>query len=91
MQVTLGDEPHDRWSRWLREEGERRGLELQTFRAKKGDILIWHADLAHGGLPMPRRAAILPSPLNSLTDADEADRWALESTLTMNEWPSIVK
>ena len=36
---------------------------------------------AHGDLPMPRHAAILPSPLDSLTDAAEADRWALESTL----------
>ena len=36
---------------------------------------------AHGGLPTPRHAALLPSPLNSLTDAAEADRWALESTL----------
>jgi chromosome partitioning protein len=36
---------------------------------------------AHGGLPMPRHSALLPSPLNSLSDAAEADRWALESTL----------
>ena len=51
-----GNEPHDRWAQWLREEGDRRGLELQTFRARKGDILIWHADLAHGGLPIQDRS-----------------------------------
>ncbi len=35
---------------------ERRGLEAgmtpSTFLAKRGDVLIWHADLAHGGLPI---------------------------------------
>jgi chromosome partitioning protein len=31
----------------------------------------------HGGLPMPRHAAVLPSPLDSQKDAAEADRWAL--------------
>jgi chromosome partitioning protein len=36
---------------------------------------------AHGDLPMPRHAAILPSPLDSMKDAAEADRWALDSTL----------
>ncbi len=42
---------HDRWSRHLIEYAERnRGVE--RFYAKKGDILIWHADLAHGGSPV---------------------------------------
>jgi len=43
---------HDTWSRWIHEEGARRGLKQQAFLAKKGDILIWHADLAHGGAPV---------------------------------------
>jgi ectoine hydroxylase-related dioxygenase (phytanoyl-CoA dioxygenase family) len=47
-----GPEPHDRWALWIIEEAQRRGLETQTFHAKKGDILIWHADLAHGGCPI---------------------------------------
>ncbi len=29
-----------------------RGLETQYFRAKKGDVLLWHADLMHGGAPI---------------------------------------
>jgi len=29
-----------------------RGLEVKTFIAKKGDVLIWAADLLHGGLPI---------------------------------------
>jgi hypothetical protein len=28
---------------------DERGLEVQTFMAKKGDVLIWHGDLLHGG------------------------------------------
>jgi ectoine hydroxylase-related dioxygenase (phytanoyl-CoA dioxygenase family) len=28
---------------------EERGLKTEKFMAKKGDVLIWHADLMHGG------------------------------------------
>lgn len=28
------------------------GLETKTFMAKKGDVLIWHGDLMHGGAPI---------------------------------------
>jgi SAM-dependent methyltransferase/ectoine hydroxylase-related dioxygenase (phytanoyl-CoA dioxygenase family) len=28
------------------------GMHASTFLAKRGDVLIWHADLAHGGLPI---------------------------------------
>jgi ectoine hydroxylase-related dioxygenase (phytanoyl-CoA dioxygenase family) len=31
---------------------EERGLKTETFMAKKGDVLIWHADLMHGGAPI---------------------------------------
>ena len=31
---------------------EERGLETKTFMAKKGDVLIWHGDLMHGGVPI---------------------------------------
>jgi len=27
------------------------GLEKRHFLAKKGDVLVWHADLVHGGSP----------------------------------------
>jgi hypothetical protein len=29
-----------------------RGLEHRLFRPKKGDVLLWHSDLAHGGSPI---------------------------------------
>lgn len=30
----------------------RMGLEQKTFRPRKGDVLIWSADLVHGGSPV---------------------------------------
>jgi ectoine hydroxylase-related dioxygenase (phytanoyl-CoA dioxygenase family) len=47
---TDGFETHDAWGRHLAEFGERNGV--KRFLAKEGDILIWHADLAHGGSPI---------------------------------------
>ena len=31
---------------------EQSGLEKETFLPKKGDVLIWHANLVHGGMPI---------------------------------------
>ncbi|MEE4213370.1 MAG: phytanoyl-CoA dioxygenase family protein [Parvularcula sp.] len=39
------------WEAWLREQRETQGAKEQQFFAKKGDILFWHAGLAHGGSP----------------------------------------
>jgi hypothetical protein len=47
-----GVDQHNVWSRWLIEECERRGFNRETFIANRGDILVWHADLAHGGSPV---------------------------------------
>jgi phytanoyl-CoA hydroxylase len=47
-----GEGVHNSWSQWLLDETLKRGLETESFIAKKGDILIWHADLAHGGRPV---------------------------------------
>jgi len=49
------DVPHDELMgslRWVVEESDRRGLKKEIFRPAKGDALIWHADLAHGGSPI---------------------------------------
>jgi hypothetical protein len=35
---------------------EERGLKTETFMAKKGDVLIWHADLMHGGVEIKDRS-----------------------------------
>ena len=36
----------------LSQRSQLAGLTAQTFLAKKGDVLLWHADLAHGGMPI---------------------------------------
>jgi hypothetical protein len=37
------------WFAWLHEEAARRNVPLKSFLPKKGDALLWHAGLAHGG------------------------------------------
>jgi hypothetical protein len=51
-----GTAQHDEWSRLLHENSQRLQLPLRTFRPKKGDTLIWSADLAHGGAPVEDRS-----------------------------------
>ena len=38
--------------RGLPERSAANGMTEETFLAKRGDVLIWHADLAHGGKPI---------------------------------------
>ena len=45
-------EAHLAHVRSLHERSKERGLTLQRFLARKGDALIWAADLAHGGSPI---------------------------------------
>jgi hypothetical protein len=47
-----GPDQHAEWGRLLNENAERLGMERQTFLARKGDVLLWSADLAHGGSPV---------------------------------------
>jgi Phytanoyl-CoA dioxygenase (PhyH) len=44
-----GQQQHDTHYRGLHAEAARRGLVQGTFLPKKGDVLLWHADLPHGG------------------------------------------
>lgn len=44
-----GEHEHDEWRRQVYAQAERLGLEEKTFLPKKGDALLWSADLAHGG------------------------------------------
>ncbi|HEX3990856.1 MAG TPA: phytanoyl-CoA dioxygenase family protein [Acetobacteraceae bacterium] len=41
--------------RSLLDNANRFGLERKQFAAKRGDVLIWHADLVHGGSPVSER------------------------------------
>jgi phytanoyl-CoA hydroxylase len=50
-----GHEIHNHHLSWLHERAKQLGVELQTFRPKKGDALFWHADLPHGGGPITQK------------------------------------
>lgn len=47
-----GDETHHQWAVHLAEHAGKSEKGVQHFLPEKGDILIWHADLAHGGAPI---------------------------------------
>jgi hypothetical protein len=47
--VPVSDPEHNRFLQSLHDESVKRGLERVQFQPKRGDALIWHADLAHGG------------------------------------------
>ena len=47
-----GHEIHNHHLAWLHYEAIDKGTPLEYFWPKKGSLLIWHADLAHGGAPI---------------------------------------
>ena len=49
---SYGDEQLAEWHKSIYARAERLGLEQKRFLPKKGDVLIWSADLAHGGSPV---------------------------------------
>lgn len=44
-----GQDQHQAFLRNLHSQAKEMGIEQDSFIAQKGDVLIWHADLAHGG------------------------------------------
>lgn len=50
-----GHEIHNHHLKWLHARATELGIELETFRPKKGDVLFWHADLPHGGGPITKK------------------------------------
>lgn len=52
-----GEEQLQAWYQWIVDEGSRRAPPLQTYCPKKGDVLIWHAGIAHGGAAITDRRA----------------------------------
>jgi phytanoyl-CoA hydroxylase len=49
-----GTERHKEFLTQLHTQAKERSAETERFLAKKGDILLWHADLAHGGAPITK-------------------------------------
>lgn len=70
-----GTEQHDRWSRLLHENARSMGLPLRTFVPRKGDVLIWSADLAHGGAPIRDRSLSRRSLVGHYTPASAAPHY----------------
>ena len=56
-----GLEAKARYEAHLHDAARARGLRLETFRPRKGDVLMWSADLAHGGSPVAAREGPAPT------------------------------
>ncbi|MCC6278971.1 MAG: phytanoyl-CoA dioxygenase family protein [Saprospiraceae bacterium] len=54
---TIGENSNRRYEDKIAEIVAENGLKKQLFLAKRGDVLIWHANLLHGGSPITRPGA----------------------------------
>jgi ectoine hydroxylase len=50
--LTIGAQSNERYEEKIEEVIVSAGFEKQHFLAKKGSVLIWHANLVHGGSPI---------------------------------------
>jgi len=63
---------HDRFLASLHEDAKAHGHTLSRFHGKAGDVLVWHADLAHGGSRITRQGQTRQSLVTHFTaDRDE--------------------
>jgi hypothetical protein len=51
-EYKLGSKTYADYTDRIEEEIEKRNLKKEVFLAEKGDVLIWHANLLHGGEPV---------------------------------------
>ena len=49
--ILLSENPNKNYEDYIDKEIAQSAFKKETFVAKKGDVLIWHANLVHGGLP----------------------------------------
>lgn len=49
--IFLGPKDYSAYEHFIEQKIQEQGLEKKIFTAKKGDLLIWHANLFHGGEP----------------------------------------
>jgi len=50
--LMVGDKTYDKYENVVEKIIENNNLQKQKFIAKKGDVLIWHSNLLHGGEPV---------------------------------------
>lgn len=55
--LFLAEGKQERYEERIAEELEEAGLERVDFLASAGDVLVWHANLLHGGSPIERAGA----------------------------------
>jgi ectoine hydroxylase-related dioxygenase (phytanoyl-CoA dioxygenase family) len=60
----IGDKSYAEYEKMMQQKIAEQGLKKEIFKAKKGDLLIWHANLFHGGEPhtnknMTRKSMVL--------------------------------
>lgn len=60
----IGDKSYTAYENMMQQKIAEQGLKKEIFKAKKGDLLIWHANLFHGGEPhinknMTRKSMVL--------------------------------
>ncbi|MCB9877189.1 MAG: phytanoyl-CoA dioxygenase family protein [Planctomycetes bacterium] len=70
-----GYEDHGEFLDWVRRHSEERGCELVRFLPKKGDAVIWHADLVHGGSRRELREQTRRSLVTHYCPVDVAPAW----------------
>ena len=49
--LKIGKKSYRAYETFLEDKVEELGLKKEVFKAKKGDMLIWHANILHGGEP----------------------------------------
>lgn len=49
--ALLSSNPNKLYEEYIEEQLKNSAVEPEVFYAKKGDVLIWHANLLHGGMP----------------------------------------
>lgn len=49
--IRIGKKSYRAYEEFLEEKVKELGLKKEIFKAKKGDMLIWHANILHGGEP----------------------------------------
>lgn len=50
--LLIGPEANNQYEKAMEAQIEKTGIQAEKFYAKKGDVLIWHANLIHGGSPI---------------------------------------
>ncbi len=64
-------EEHDNFLQSLHDDAARYDQKRSSFLAKAGDVLIWHADLAHGGAPIAKPGRTRRSLVTHFTSAGD--------------------